>query len=132
MAVRLASLANPRERQVYRSCVKPRSLVIFVAHRDGVLEFPEKETGMSKYPTILRLLALALACACGPRAEAQSQQEQKAQVLVYRPKCDDVSYSTPTPAELAQCTLEIGKGAGKGWVLTDGNKQLLRRFIDST
>ena len=87
---------------------------------------------MSKNPAILGLLTIAIVGATSLPADAQSQQQNLASVLSIRPKCDDVVYSTPTAAELAKCTLEVGNGAGKGYILTDGNRQLLRRFIDST
>jgi hypothetical protein len=54
------------------------------------------------------------------------------QVLSFRPRQEDVKYSTPAPAELAACRVELIKGVGKstGWLLRDPRGLPLRRFVD--
>lgn len=84
---------------------------------------------MSKNPAILGLLTIAILGATSLPADAQSQQQNLASVLGVRPKWDDVPYSTPTGAELAKCNLKTETG---GYLLTDGNNQILRKFIDTT
>lgn len=54
------------------------------------------------------------------------------QVLNFRPRQEGVNYSTPAPAELSACRVELIKGAGKstGWLLRDPRGLPLRRFVD--
>ena len=47
-----------------------------------------------------------------------------------KPKQEGVVFSTPTSAEEKFCEVKANQGAG-GWLLLDGKKRLLRRYIDS-
>jgi thiol-disulfide isomerase/thioredoxin len=63
-------------------------------------------------------------------ADAPSVQ----QMLVYKPLQKGVVYSTPAPAELPQCKVELMNGTVKGasgWVLKDPKGLLLRKYFDT-
>jgi hypothetical protein len=92
----------------------------------------QKETGMSKNPQTMGLLAIVLLTVLASALPAQTKYTPE-QILGVRPKCDDAVsiISTPLPADRAKCNLEVKPGAGGGFFLKDGNGQLLRRFIDS-
>lgn len=85
---------------------------------------------MSKNAFWKGLLAIAIACGSVTPAWAQVTV---AQVLTFKPKSDDVAYSTPTAAEIAGCTVEVvkGVGGGTGYLLSDKDKNKLRKFFDS-
>src|SRR5205814_9587537 len=48
-----------------------------------------------------------------------------------KPKQDGIVYSTPTKEEEQSCEVKPATGAS-GWVLLDGKKRLLRRYVDGT
>ena len=77
-----------------------------------------------------RLLAVG-ALWCGSSSLTQAQPTP-AQILNIRPKCEDVAITTPAPADIAACKLDIVKtpGGGSGFVLKDGNGAVLRKFMD--
>jgi hypothetical protein len=85
---------------------------------------------MSKNPAMAALLAIAM-FAAGVTPVIAQQQYTPAQILGVRPKCDDVAYTTPAPADVAKCNLEIKNGPGGGFTLTDGGKLPLRKFVDT-
>jgi thiol-disulfide isomerase/thioredoxin len=52
--------------------------------------------------------------------------------LKLAPVQPDVEYTRPTPAEAAKCNISVERVNGKvGWVVTDPNGLLLRRFLDT-
>jgi tetratricopeptide (TPR) repeat protein len=81
-----------------------------------------------------RLLAVGVLCVganwCG--SSIAHAQPTPAQILAIRPKCEDVTITTPDAAGIAACKLDIVKtpGGGSGFVLKDGNSQVLRKFMD--
>src|SRR5262249_31263240 len=98
-----------------------------------------KETGMSKQSAARRLIGrwtgklLAIGLVWSAAATfAAPQAPTPAQILAIKPKCEDVSISTPAPADIAGCKLDIVKtqGGGSGFVLTDKDGKTLRRFMD--
>lgn len=90
---------------------------------------------MSKTAALCRLGAIAIACGCVSLGAASpaAAQVNPAQVLQIKPKSDDVVITTPEPAEVAKCSLEVIKtpGGGSGYLLSDATKRPLRKFIDS-
>jgi hypothetical protein len=54
-------------------------------------------------------------------------------MLKYHPKLENIPYSTPAEADVANCKVEAitGKTKGAGWLLRDANGRTLRRFFDS-
>ena len=94
---------------------------------------------MTKTPAIRALLAgIVLLASSVPQIYAQTKRTPPtpAQMLDARlgPKHDDVVISTPTPDELAGCTVTSVQGGAtgsSGWVLFDSKKQPLRRFFDT-
>ncbi|MEI7686641.1 MAG: thioredoxin-like domain-containing protein [Planctomycetota bacterium] len=85
---------------------------------------------MSKIAALKGLLALAIVCGCVAPAVAQVSV---AQVLTIKPKTDEIVFTTPTPAEIGKCTVEIIKtpGGGSGYLLSDGGKLPVRKFLDT-
>ena len=85
---------------------------------------------MKRFTTGRGLLTACLLW-CGGAGLAQAQTA--AQILNIKPKCDDVSITTPTPEEIGSLKLESFKGAGgtSGWVLFDAHKRPLRKYLDS-
>lgn len=56
------------------------------------------------------------------------------QMFTYRPRQDGIVCTTPSADEQAQCKVEPvknAKGQTFGWMLTDGRKQSVRRFLDT-
>ena len=52
-------------------------------------------------------------------------------MLEYKPR-HDVAYSTPAPAQQADCKVELVKGrAGSGWALKDAQGKMVRQFYSS-
>src|SRR5881394_585518 len=86
---------------------------------------------MAKSLKIKRLLAACLLWCSS--AGLVSAQTNVAQILSIRPKCDDVAITTPTGEELGTCKLEVVKGANNssGYLLVDGNKRPVRKFVDT-
>ena len=85
---------------------------------------------MSKFPAMKGLLAACLMLAIGIPVQAQTA----AQILSFKPKCDEVPYSTPAAADVGACKLENVKGPSGntiGYLVTDG-KNPLRRFVDNS
>jgi tetratricopeptide (TPR) repeat protein len=99
-----------------------------------------KERGMSIHSAAKRLVVrsagrlLALGVLWSASATLTHAQPTPAQILNIRPKCEDVAITTPAPADIAACKLDIVKtaGGGSGFVLKDGNGNTLRRFMDVT
>lgn len=61
-----------------------------------------------------------------------------AQVLQFKPKQQNITVTTPSPAEAEGCKVELVKGqklangkTGSGWALKDAQGRLVRRFYDS-
>jgi hypothetical protein len=56
-----------------------------------------------------------------------------AKMLSFQPKQEGVAISTPEADKQNDCKVEAvkGKTKGNGWVLKDGNGQILRRFFDT-
>ena len=56
-----------------------------------------------------------------------------AAILSFKPKQEGVAIFTPSPEEEAACKVELTKGVkkGSGWVLKDGQGNLVRKFFDS-
>ena len=56
-----------------------------------------------------------------------------AAILSFKPKQDGVAIFTPSAEEEASCKVELTKGVkkGSGWVLKDGQGNLVRKFFDS-
>jgi hypothetical protein len=54
-------------------------------------------------------------------------------MLKYHPKLENVPFSTPAEADIANCKVEAisGKTKGAGWLLRDASGRPLRRFFDS-
>src|SRR5262249_32627069 len=88
-----------------------------------------KATGMSKNRPVVRPAAGCL-IAWGGVATAQAAQPTPQDMLAFRPKQDAVPISTPAPAELSSCKVELvnGPGAYSGWLLRDGRGLPLRKF----
>lgn len=93
---------------------------------------------MTKTPAALILAGILLLVGGVPQVHAQAKRTPPtpAQMLDARlgPKHDDVVISTPTPEEIAGCTVASVQGStsgSSGWVLFDAKKQPLRRFYDS-
>jgi hypothetical protein len=76
-----------------------------------------------------RLLAVG-ALWLGSSMLAHAQAPTPAQILNIRPKCEDVSITTPDAAGIAGCKIEAPGGGRSGYVLKDANGQTLRRFMD--
>jgi Thioredoxin-like len=76
-----------------------------------------------------RLLAVG-ALWLGGSMLAHAQAPTPAQILNIRPKCEDVSITTPDAAGIAGCKIEAPTGGRSGYVLKDANGQTLRRFMD--
>ena len=65
-------------------------------------------------------------------AGASAQTPTPAAMMALRPRNSDVSYTIPDAKELAQCKVEAVRGAGGGgWMVTDGQGRILRRFLDT-
>src|SRR4051812_32293938 len=64
---------------------------------------------------------------------AEAAPPPAATMLKYRPKQDNVPFSTPAEADVANCKVEAvtGKTKGAGWLLRDASGRPLRRFFDS-
>ena len=77
------------------------------------------------------LVTAALAgLVCGRAALAAAPTVEQALQLV--PTQKDVEYDRPEGARIAECTIKAETvGAGKGWIVRDGNGQILRRFVDT-
>ncbi len=78
------------------------------------------------------LMGLVVACLLAGVSQLPAQEATVATMLQIRPKFDDVAISTPSADELKDCKVEDVKDeAGKkiGYVLLDGRKQILRRYV---
>lgn len=82
---------------------------------------------MSNNPAWRGLLAVVVMAMAANHGFAQANV---AQVLSLKPKCDDVSYTTPTPQEIASCKLDVVDG-NRGYLLVDGQGRPLRKFVDT-
>lgn len=64
---------------------------------------------------------------------ASAAAPSPADILRFKPRQDNVQYSTPSDQELAGCKVELAQGTTRGssgWVLKDAKGQILRRFFD--
>lgn len=76
----------------------------------------------------------AIASMLASAAALSAQEASVATMIGIKPKFDDVAVSTPAADELRDCKVEdVKDDAGKkiGYVLLDGRKQMVRRFVMS-
>src|SRR5215207_3020929 len=83
--------------------------------------------------------ALATLTLFGGLTQAGVAAPTVADILAYKPKQPGVEITSPTPAEAANCTVELEKlkplAGGKqatAWVLKDNQGRVLRKFHDTT
>ena len=75
---------------------------------------------------------LAVGCLLGAVSARATAAPTVQQMLVYKPRQDGVSYTTPTAEVEARCKVEALKGgSGSGWILRDEAGLPLRVFFDS-
>ena len=65
-------------------------------------------------------------------SDVSAQDKKLEQALSIRPKQSDVEFDIPSAAEQANCLLEksSAENGGSGWIIKDGNRRVLRKFLD--